>query len=1846
MVISVMLISSRVSAQVTADFTTSTPSACGSLQVSFFDQSTSTAGAIIDYSWDLGIANSSLQNPGAIYTNPGAYTICLTVTDIVGNQDTECKNDLIQIFPNPVASFEVDVAEGCAPVTAIFENTSTSANGPITSFLWDVGGSANIVSTDDANEDITTTYDAPGSYSASLIVVDSAGCQDVYNVADLVEVNGLRPVTLEVEVVEACELPWIIQFRNLTSDPDVKYTWDFGNGQVSNEVQPQPAIYSQLGSFDLTVYLENGSCADTFTFDNVVNTELGLGIIASAEQVCLGSAVDFSSSSLITVDSILWLFGDGATSTDAEPSHTYAAEGCYTVSQISYINTCQDTSVLNCINVLPAPQVSYSISNQFTCDLPAQVDIQGVSTAAGQWMWSIPELGEQSGPSATFNITDYGSYYASLNFNGVDGCVYTEDSILIDVQPFEAVLPELGPEGCVPLEFTLDYSTSSSQPVVDWQWSIGGGQYTSDLENPTLTIPDTGRYDVQLIVTNAIGCMDTVFLRDYIKVGDKVEVDFVGSPLTGCKDLLRNFQDLTIGNVDYWEWQFGTDEIILGQNPSLNLDNTGTIDVSLTVYQNGCPSYLLKPDYITIWEPDASFALEYNCDDPYQVLVNHMSTGADSIFWEIESQPGSGLFTTSTDSVLSPLIFPERGAYAINLYTENFTTGCTDLQGDTVIISDPVASYGADTLRGCAPLTIEISDLSQDAISYEYITDAVIDTTNILAATVTYTESGLVAGPLLVITDIHQCRDSFQLSDTVLVNDVVAGIDYNDIVCVPGEEIYVDTSVSLLGTIVEWNWSVANGAKTDTASSTNFFYETAGTYDLSLTVVDDWGCSDSIYLADAVTAIDIEPDFTVDSIGCTFAPIQFIAMGSADDVDGFLWDFGDGSQSSERNPQHYYATEGTYDVCLTLIDSRGCEETTCEEAAVLIQDPVAEFTGDPLFSTCPPLLTEFTNTSTNAVSYRWDFGDQSGVSVNESPSRVYTNVGTFDVMLIAEWTAACKDTLLKEDYVVVEGPDADFNVDFELSCIPQPITLQASSAEPYDYVWDYGNGVLDSVGGLVTTDTTVYEYTEPGTYAPKLIITDDKGCTRSFSGEAIRVDEVILDFSVEDSIICGSSTPVQLLNNSTSTTEAVTYEWLLSGPVEISSLEEAPQISVADPGTYNAMLIAMYGGCVDTLAVPEIFQVGAVPMADFVINTPVVCADVDISVTNTSTIVLDSLVQYTWLLPNGETSIEAEPLIPVGSEVGTYSLELIAVSNLGCQDSAQVNFEVSPSSIADAGPDILICSGESAILQAMALPIVPGGQYYWEADTDLSCTQCTSPTAQPSDTTTYYYTAVHPSGCVSTDSIVVMVAPEPAPDIELEADSLICLGSSATITVLDYNPAYTYLWNPFQPGLDCYSNCQVITATPTTTTAYEVGVLNQYGCQHKDTVVVEVEDSYTEFVTDRRAVCEGEQLVLEVLSGTDPEWLGANLSCSTCDSPTAAPQASSYYTVSVSSPLGCRYTDSIWVEVIPPTSVDAGLGGLICAGESISLFGVGFGEVTWQPEELVNNSEEPSTTATLETTTYMVLTAVDDACTLRDSVLVEVLQKAEITTIGDTICPGEEAVLTSEGMIDKVAWYYAGSELSEGESYVVNTDTTTNFMAVGHYRSCESDTSVATVYVHPQIDYELSERSYAIYLNDEVILQPAYDSTRQYVYDWQPTDGLSCSDCAAPEISGLMQSVDYVVEVWDAETGCYKALDVDVNFINRCNKDVFGMANIFAPGRVGQNSTFGPSTDNVDEFVSITIFDRWGTKLFFSDDLDVRWDGRYAGQLVGEGVYIYLMELVCPETSEQYLMPGDVTVVR
>ena len=1834
-------------AQINADFSTSNREACGSLQTNFFDQSTSDF-SIISWEWDLGGNTSSKQNPGAIFTEPGQYTICLTVTDVNGNSDTECKEDYIHILSNPVASFMSDITQGCAPITVNFEDLSTSENGPITSWLWDIGGSTGVVNTEDGELAITSTYNTGGNYTASLTVMDSLGCSHTQTLNNFVNVFQIPQPDIGFNLISSCQLPWEVQFYNNNLDDEVSYFWNFGNGTTFSGSTPPIIEYTEIRLYDITIYMESGDCLDTLFLENYIDTDVTASFSYSPLIACEKSQIQFTDESIVEAEGVFWNFGDGNSSNSSNPRHTYDEPGCYDVTLIRSAGECSDTAMISCIEILPLPEVEFNIENRFDCTLPTSIVLTGNSQESGMYSWLFYDA-SQSIASDSNNteilIEEFGIYHVDVNFTNDLGCSISQDSLLIDIQPFEVNLPTEGPSGCAPLTFSLEDSITSSVDVINWQWSIGNGSILSDLSNPTFTIQDSGRFDVQLIAENIYGCIDTVLIEDYIKVGIPPVVDFTGFPLEGCVDVEQQFIDLSSDYADEWEWFIHESSWAIEQNPLITQSSPGTFDVTLHASHNGCKDSLTIEDFLTIFAPSSRFDIIYNCEDPYTVEIENKSFGADSLLWTLRLSETDSLFFT--DSIFGTYTFPDRGSYTLTHYSKSFETGCDLEYTDTIKVVDPIASYVTDTLRGCAPLEIQLGNYSQDAISYEYISDiGSIDSIFNAEPIITFTEGGVINGPLLIVTDIHECRDSFQLMDSVVINKLEADVSFPEVICISDFALLEDQSFAQFSNKIAWSWNVGNGKYLSNSQDTTIFIDSVGMYNVYFTVEDDWGCKDSIFLPQAINAIEVIPDFTSDTLGCTWSPISFESQGDNGFISDYFWDFGDGNTSVQKNPDHIYNEEGVYNVCLTLYDGRGCGKTICKEEVITIIDPKAGFIGDPIFATCPPLLTNFFNTSEDAVSYVWDFGDNSGLSENESPSHVYTSPGRFDVMLIAQSTSKCMDTLILEEYVRVEGPSGEFTFDISSQCLPISIELIAGSDGYYSYTWDYGNGELDSIPGLVIADTTSYTYTETGIFTPKLIITDSIGCSRSFAGDPIVVNDIELEFDKDSIPLCGPPLDVFLENLSSGTTDNVAYTWFLDGPQNFTSDEKDPVFNIVETGLYSVNLVANYENCVDTLSKPDFLEVSDIPEVSFEILTDQLCEDVNVEFLNTTTLGYGQVSEWIWDFGDGNISNEEHPFHNyTGLDSRVVSLK--AVTNFGCTDSFSLSFDVLPSMPIQAGEDKLICIGDEVQLDGYVENLLEGGTFYWEADNTLSCQDCLDPIANPTFSKRYVLVSVHPSGCEFRDTVDVTVIPIPGPELSLSGDSLICLGDSALISVDNFNPGYEYNWNQDAEGLDCYGNCDKIYANPEEATMYYVTVVNEFGCFEMDSVFVDVETDFVDFLPTVKGICAGESTTLSISAGNNPIWEpDEDISCLTCEEIEISPTTSKRYFISVESDLGCKYYDSIEVVVIPANLLSAGPDQEICFGESIELNAAGVGNPNWYPTHIIDDPTAFNTSAQPDSSGYISLHMIFDECTQTDSFYVEVHISADISAVGDSICLGQSGILHAMGRADRIQWIMDDGTDLISDSIVVSSESTRYYDAIGYYKTCLPDTSKAMLFVYPEINYSLPNDVYTIHLNDEIKIEPDFDEDRNYTFEWIPDDGLDCGDCADPVIKGLMDNMDYTLWIRDEDSGCESDFQIEVRFQNECTQSIFHLPNIFSPNGDGLNDEFFLSTKNPEEFVSMTIFDRWGNLLFSSEDISKGWDGRKNGHAVTMGVYVYKLELICPFTNENYVILGDVTVIR
>ncbi|MFM2394911.1 MAG: hypothetical protein RLZZ546_2894, partial [Bacteroidota bacterium] len=935
--------------------------------------------------------------------------------------------------------------------------------------------------------------------------------------------------------------------------------------------------------------------------------------------------------------------------------------------------------------------------------------------------------------------------------------------------------------------------------------------------------------------------------------------------------------------------------------------------------------------------------------------------------------------------------------------------------------------------------------------------------------------------------------------------------------------------------------------------------------------------------------------------------------------------------------KHRFKNEGKYDVCLTLFDIRGCENTLCKPNWINIKDPKAIFSGDPLTEVCPPLLTNFKNNSVNSIAYQWDFGDDTGLSFVQDPSHIYTEPDTFDVTLIAIRSEVCKDTLTFENYVTVLGPRGNFTYDVSGNCLPLSVEFKANSDDYYKYYWDFGNGVIDSSDILLNFEEKKYEYTLPGVYSPKLIISDNNGCSRNFSQPDIIVNRLDLNIDKVEETLCSLPAFHSHINKSISTSLATNYTWKISLGLDTMTYGgDMVDLILNKYGNYNLLLIGKTDNCNDSLFIADFINVNAVPKIDFNIGS-LICEQSNLQFINISTIDEGTIDNYLWNI--GDTKYVTQDVVHSFEDNGIKQIQLIGVSKNGCADTLLKQIEVLENNKANIPNDTLICIGQSFTLRAINETSNPI-ETAWMHNGNILCNNCEIFNVSPSSDAIYTYFVKQINGCEISDSFLLKVAQEPVPNIILKPDTTLCLNVISNLEVDQYDLTHKYQWKGIAQD-NCYNDCRGIKVSPKDDTYYFLRVFNKYGCFSDDSIFVKVEKSVPDFLINDRYICENSNTVLKTNGINTVSWFEENKKiCDQCDSIIVNPDKEKMYTVLAISANKCNYKDSIWVHVIAKEAIEAGNDIEICLGETIKLSGKGFGQPSWsilgsQIGNAFDSQIKP------ENSSYLTLSCIQDECMLSDSLFIKVLKKANIEGIGDTICFGSKASLSADGEAYSYEWYKDDKLFIKKQNIVVYPDSSIYMKVIGKRTTCIPDTQLVYIKVHPEIKYTLIEDDFDIYYNTKTIIQADYNDSFDYQFEWFPPAGLSCTDCPEPTISNIVESSKYTVNVTDNNTGCNIESEIRAYLNEECSKNGFYIPNIVDANALDQNnSNFIIKAAYPEEFRSIMIADRWGNMVYSSQDIDQSWDLKINGQFLEEGVYTYVVKAYCTVLNQEYYFSG------
>ncbi|MDD4249590.1 MAG: PKD domain-containing protein, partial [Methanosarcina sp.] len=445
--------------------------------------------------WNFGDGSSSTGlNPVNTYSEAGLYTVFLTATGN-GTSVTKTIDRYINVTTPPVPAFSANITEGTFPLTVQFTDESQYAE----SVEWNFGDGSSSTGLNPVH-----TYSEAGLYTVFLTATGN-GTSVTKTVEDCINVT-IPPVPDFSANVTDGTFPLSVQFTDESQYAE-SVEWNFGDGSSSTGLNPIHT-YSEAGLYTVSLTATGNGTSVTKTIDRYINVAIPPvpAFSANITEGLYPLTVQFTDESQYA-ETLKWNFGDGDSSNELNPIHTYSAAGLYSVSLTATGNETSVTkTVKNYVNVtlLPIPDFGASVT---TGPYPLTVQFMDNSSYAESVEWDFGDGGGSNERNPVHIYEERGLYTVTLGASGNGTTVNktVEDFINVTIQPF---LPAANFSASLmtgPAPLTVRF-TDESYNAVSREWDVDGdGQVDYTEESPVHTYVTPGSYNVSLYVSNAYG---------------------------------------------------------------------------------------------------------------------------------------------------------------------------------------------------------------------------------------------------------------------------------------------------------------------------------------------------------------------------------------------------------------------------------------------------------------------------------------------------------------------------------------------------------------------------------------------------------------------------------------------------------------------------------------------------------------------------------------------------------------------------------------------------------------------------------------------------------------------------------------------------------------------------------------------------------------------------------------------------------------------------------------------------------------------------------------------------------------------------------------------------------------------------------------------------------------------------------------------------------------------------------------------------------------------------------------------------------------------------------------------
>lgn len=1301
----------------------------------------SSLGINFTYAWDLdgntidGENSFSLNN----LTTPGIYTLT------VANSSNGCDaTNSVTIALDTLVPMAVALSPNmldCA-TNEIELDGSASSQGVDIVYDWTATDNSAFTTTTDT---ITPGISATGTYYL-MVTNTTNGCVAIDSVA--VTSNDALPIIniTQPEPIDCIDLTQEINSSVSGVGTDITYAWT-GVGIVDGADTNAPTV-NESGTFTLTVTDNDSGCSSSSTVeitDTSAQPTANAGTPAALD--CDNNTLQLSAAASTGVGLLTYEWtatNGGVIDTDNTlVNPTISAAGTYTVVVTDESNGCQETAEVVITGDVTAPVAAAGLGGEINCiDESLTLDGTGSSTDNVTYLWSAENGGTiPVGQENTIDpvITTAGTYYLTVTSNG-NNCS-SLDSVIITSNIADPAIDIEEPNAidCIDLTQTISSTATATDSNVSYAWTGTGIVSGADTNQPTV---NEGGIFTLTVTDNTNGCttMETVNIADE-RALPTADAGFANVVNCDQETLELNASASSgIGTLTY-EWTATNGGVIDANADMINptISAAGTYTVLVTDASNGCEqtAEVIITDNFTTPIAIAGTDDQFNCGDE-SLLLNGAgsSTGDVTYLWAAEN---GGSIPMGQENLINPEIMT-AGTY--NLLVENNENGCTAT--DQVIVTEDenapvlfVASEGDITcLDDIIGLTATIENVGTD---FDYIWTIVNGNGNFESGETTLNPTVDVAGTyeLSVINNENNCDALYSITIEEDTDEPAVALAVSNVIDCNLEVATLSTMGSDNTTEFDLTWTNDAG-QTILDGTENPTVTTAGQYTLTITNTVN-GCFES-QMVNVIEDTEIPTVVATsnEDITCqeTMAPLSGLGSSTGST---FSYTWTNTATGEVIGTELNLTTDdaGDYELLVTN-DVNGCFDSQVTNVAQDADFPAVQIAAAEELN-CVTTETELNGAGSamgDDISYMWTVVSGAATITGgvTTLNPTIQGAGIYE-LTVSNATNDCADT---EQITVIENteqPTITIGDADDITCTEGEVTLSATSTNGNNFIWTGAPDIQNSDSANPTV-VTAGTYTVTATHS-------ETGCEGTATVNVSEdVDLPTVNAGTDYLINCETGS---VTLSGTSDANNATYVWTNESGEEFTG----QNVDVTTDGLYTLTVTNLENECSDDAATQVTSEQ---PTALTVDETAADC------VSGFGNVVFSDVIGgepgYTFSIDGGETFTQNTAFTQL--ESGSYN---VIVQDLnGCEYEENFTIDASEElTLVMANDMVTLKLGETYQFDPIVNREELLSSITWTPEDSLSCTDCLTPLATPTESARYTLTLKDTLGCTATASTLIVV---------------------------------------------------------------------------------------------------------------------------------------------------------------------------------------------------------------------------------------------------------------------------------------------------------------------------------------------------------------------------------------------------------------------------------------------------------------------------------------------------------